>query len=271
MDEVEAYYDEKSSIYDSVFNIAYFKIYDAITWKYLESYIPSSHEALVLDAGGGSGRWSVRMAAKGCRVILVDNSSGMLKLAMERVKKAGLLDRITVEKGDIRKLKHKDETFDMILCEHTLFALEDPDVAIRELSRVLKKRAPLVISAQNLYVQLLMHLPFKEIPQPGKFDEITDLLSRRRHDTMTKDGRVKIHTWTPDEFRSMLERNGFEVQKIIGKGVTIPLRMAEEIYLRKDCPENLLDKILQLEFALCERPDALALAGHMQAIARKIT
>lgn len=271
MDEVEAYYDEKSSIYDSVFDIAYFKIYDAITWKYLEPYIPSGHEALVLDAGGGSGRWSVRMAAKGCRVILVDRSSGMLKLAMDRVQKAGLLDRITVEKGDITKLKHKDETFDMILCEHTLFALEDPDAAIGELSRVLKKRAPLVISAQNLYVQLLMHLPFKEIPQLNKFDEITDLLSRRRHDTMTKDGRVKIHTWTPDEFRSMLERNSFEVQKIIGKGVTIPLRMAEEIYLRKDCPENLLEKILQLEFALCERPDALALAGHMQAIARKIT
>lgn len=271
MDEVELYYDEKSSVYDSVFDIAYFRIYDAVTWKYLEPYIPSCHEALVLDAGGGSGRWAVRMASKGCRVILVDNSSGMLKLAAERVQKAGLLDRITVEKDDIAKLKHKDETFDMILCEHTLFALEDPDSVIREFGRVLKKGAPLIISAQNLYVQLLMHLPFREIPQLSKFDEIIDLLSRRRHDTMTKDGRVKIHTWTPDEFRSMLERNGFEVQKIIGKGATIPLRMTEEIYSKKDCPEDLLEKILQLEFALCERSDALALAGHMQAIAIKVT
>ena len=271
MDEVEKYYDEKSSIYDSVFDIAYFRIYDAITWRYLEPYIPPRHEALILDAGGGSGRWAVRMAARGCRVVLVDSSSGMLKLATDRAEKAGLADQITVEKGDVRKLKYKDETFDMILCEHTLFALEDPDAPIREFSRVLKKGAPLVISAQNLYVQLLMHLPFREIPQQGKFDEIADLLSRRRHDTMTKDGKVKIYTWTPDEFRSMLERNGFEVQKIIGKGVTIPLRMGEEIYLRKDCPESLLDKILKLEFALCERPDALGLAGHMQAIARKVT
>jgi hypothetical protein len=69
----------------------------------------------------------------------------------------------------------------------------------------------------------------------------------------------------------MLERNGFEVKRIIGKGVTIPLRMADELYLRKDCPDNLLDKILQLESALYDRPDALALAGHMQAIARKVT
>jgi hypothetical protein len=68
----------------------------------------------------------------------------------------------------------------------------------------------------------------------------------------------------------MLERNGFKVQNIIGKGVTTPLRMLE-MYLTKACPENLLHKILQLELALCERPDALALAGHMQAIARKVT
>ena len=271
MDEVESYYDEKSLMYDSVFDTAYFKIYDAITWKYLEPYVPSGHEALVLDAGGGTGRWSIRMAAKGCRVILVDNSAGMLKLATEKVEKAGLRHRITIEKGDLRKLRHKDGTFNMALCEHTLFALEDPDAAIREFSRVLKKGAPLVISAQNLYVQLLMHLPFREIPQSDKFDEVIDILSRRRHDTMAKDGKVRIYTWTPDEFRSMLERNDFEVQKIIGKGVTIPLRMAEELYMRRDCPENLLDKILQLEFALCERPDALALAGHMQAIARKVT
>ena len=47
--------------------------------------------------------------------------------------------------------------------------------------------------------------------------------------------------------------------------------MAEELYLKKDCPESLLDKILQLELALCERPDALALAGHMQAIAQNVT
>ncbi len=271
MDDVESYYDEKSSTYDSVFDTAYYKIYDAITWKYLEPYIPSDREALVLDAGGGTGRWSIRMAAKGCRVTLVDNSSGMLKLATEKIKKAGLRDRITIEKGDLRKLRHKDETFDMALCEHTLFALEDPDAAIRELSRVLKRGGSLVISALNLYVQLLMYLPFKEIPQSDKFDEVMDILSRRRHGTMTKDGKVRIHTWTPDEFRSLLERNGFKVERIIGKGVTMPLRMGEELCLKKDCPENLLNKILELELALCERPDALALAGHMQAMAKRAT
>ena len=51
----------------------YYKIYDAITWKYIEPYVPKDPDALVLDAGGGTGRWTIRMARKGCKVILVDS------------------------------------------------------------------------------------------------------------------------------------------------------------------------------------------------------
>jgi hypothetical protein len=86
---------------------------------------------------------------------------------------------------------------------------------------------------------------------------------------MTKNGLVKIYTLTPDELRNLLERNGFNVQKIIGKGITMPLRMTAELYTRKEYPEDLFSKILDLEFALCEKQDALALAGHLQAIAYK--
>jgi len=269
MTEAESYYDEMSSTYDNIFDIVYFRIYDVITWRYLEPYVPSSSEALVLDAGGGTGRWAVRMARKGCRVVLLDSSEGMLRIAREKVRKEGLQRRITIEKGDIQKLKDEDETYNLVLCEHTLFALEAPALTVKEFARVLKEKSPLIISAQNLYVQLLMHLPVKEIPQLEKLDEVHEILHRRRYDTMTKSGKVRIHTWTPDEFSNLLEANGFEVEKIIGKGVTMPLRMTEEVYLKKQCPEDLLDKITQLELALCERPDALALAGHLQAIARK--
>jgi ubiquinone/menaquinone biosynthesis C-methylase UbiE len=58
MEEVEAYYDEKSAIYDEKFEMLYFRVYDAITWKYLEPYGPRNPDALVLDAGGGTGRWA---------------------------------------------------------------------------------------------------------------------------------------------------------------------------------------------------------------------
>jgi len=154
VNKLESYYDEKSLAYDGASDSVYFQIYDAITWKYLELHIPSSFDALVLDAGGGN--W----------------------------------------------MKYLTSYF-------------------------------------------------------------------TKNDSMTKDGKVKIYTWTPGELHNLLERNGFNVQKIVGKGMTMPLRITEELYMKKECSKDLLSRILQLELNLCDKPDALALAGHIQAIVLK--
>jgi len=266
MEEVKAYYDEKSKSYDETFDALYFKVYDAITWKYIEPYIPINPNALVLDAGGGTGRWAIQIARKGCKVILMDVSEGMLNAAAKRVEE-GLRHKITIKKGDIAKTGYANETFDMILCEHALFLFKEPDMFIKELKRILKKKSRLIISAQNRYVQSLSSLSDK--PNPANVDRVFKILLSEEYECMTKDGKVKIYTWTPEEFRTILERNGFHIEKIVGKIVTMPLRIKKEIYLKKEYPEDLLSKILQFELALCEKPDALALAGHLQAIAYK--
>jgi len=245
----------------------YYKIYDAITWKYIEPYVPKDPDALVLDAGGGTGRWAIRMARKGCKVILVDISEGMLKIAAEKVKKEGLQNKVTIKEGDITKTGYADETFDMILCEHALFLFKEPDNVIKELKRILKRKALLIISVHNRYVQSLVSLPEK--PSLDKVDDALSILLRKRYGSMTENGEVKIYTWTPDEFRTMLERNGLHVEKIVGKGITMPLRISKELFMKKDYPDDLFNKLLQFELTLCEKPDALALAGHLQAITYK--
>ena len=264
---IEEYYDKRSSSYDSTFDMLYFKVFDVITWKCIEPYVPVDPDALVLDAGGGTGRWAIRMARKGCRVILMDTSEKMLEIAAEKVKEEGPQHKITTKKGDITKTGYADETFDMILCEHTLFLFKEPDILIKKLKRVLKRKARLIISAQNRYVQSLACLPEK--PSPDKVGNALNILLRKKYNTMTKRGKAKIYTWTPNEFRTLLEKNGFQVEKIVGKGVTMPLRISKELFVKKEYSEDLFNKILQFELALCEKTDALALTGHMQAIAYK--
>ena len=268
MEEVKSYYDERSKSYHEVFDTLYFRVYDAITWKYLEPYVPTDSNALVLDAGGGTGRWAIRMARKGCNVVLMDASEGMLKVADKKVKEEGFQHKITIKKGDITKTDYADETFDMIFCEHALFLFKEPDIVIKELKRILKKKASLIISAQNRYVQSLSSLSDK--PSVDNIDKAFKVLVNEEHESMTKDDKVKIYAWTPEEFRTMLERNGLHVEKIVGKVVTMPLRIKEETYLKKKYPEDLFNEILQFELALCEKPDTLALAGHLQAIAFKL-
>lgn len=246
----------------------YFKVYDEITWRYLDPYVPPSPKAIVLDAGGGTGRWSIKMAKKGCRVVLVDISEGMLNVAREKIISQRFQHRIETKKGDITELSFPDNTFDLVLCEHTLFLFKEQDKVVRELTRVLKQKAPMVISAQNRYAQTLAHLDVKPVPE--KMQKTLDILTRSQHDVMTPDGTVEIHSLTPNEFRALLERNGLQVEKIICKGVTAPLRFSPQYIFKKEYSKDVLDNMLQLELAFCERQDALALAGHLQAIAYKL-
>jgi hypothetical protein len=59
------------------------------------------------------------------------------------------------------------------------------------------------------------------------------------------------------------------VERIVGKGVAMPLRISKDLFMKKNYSQKLLEKLLQLELAFCEKADAIALAGHLQAIARK--
>jgi ubiquinone/menaquinone biosynthesis C-methylase UbiE len=268
MEDIVAYYDDKSESYDFLFDALYFRVYDAVTWKYLELNVPTVPDAVVLDAGGGTARWAIRMAEKGCRVVLMDSSEKMLSAAAQKVKKKGLQNRILLQKGDIAATCYADESFDMVFCAHTLFLFKEPDVVIQELKRVLKQGGALVISAQNRYVQALSSIAGK--PRVDNVERAFKVLVNQEHECMTKDGKIKIYTWTPQEFRDMLERNGLQVEKMIGKVVTMPLRIRQEFFMEKRHSAELFNEILQFELALCEKPDALALAGHLQATAHKL-
>ena len=64
-------------------------------------------------------------------------------------------------------------------------------------------------------------------------------------------------------------KNGFTIEKILGKGYSMPLRISKHQFMRKDNPEDLLNKLYKFELALSEKPDSLALAGILQAIVQK--
>jgi ubiquinone/menaquinone biosynthesis C-methylase UbiE len=266
-EELRAYYCENATKYDLPFDCLGFRVLDAVTWKYLEPFVPTDANAFVLDAGGGTGRWAIPIARKGSNVVLIDVTQEMLKVAAEKIRKEGLQRRISVEKGDITQVGHADRSFDLVFCEQALFLFKRPSILLKEMRRVLKRGARLVISAQNLYVQCLAAL--SENPKVEDVEKTLRLLQRKEYSTMTKDRKVKIYTWKPNEFRSLLERNGFRIERIVGKGTTMPLRISTEVFMKKDYDENLFQRILQFELAMCERPDALPLAGHLQAIARR--
>ncbi len=209
------------------------------------------------------------MAKKGCKVVLADISEKMLEIAQKKVVAEGLSGRVEVRKVDIEGLDYPDETFDLVLSEHTLFLFEKPRRVVAELVRVLKKNAPLVLSAQNRLVQTLAHLPENMMENPTIAKTAKKVLNMQEYDFLSKQPPIKIFSLAPTEFREILEKNGLEIERMIPKIVTMPLRFAPDFFMKKDVPEELIEDIFQLELAFSENPDAVSLGAHLQAVARK--
>jgi len=258
---VNQYYNEKCATYDDEERLLYFKVYDHITWRYTKPFIPKHTNAKVLDAAGGTGKWSVPIAREGPHVVLADLSDGMLDVAREKIAEAGLNGRIEIHQTDITTLDFEDETFDMVFCDHALCFVEDTERAVHELTRVLKRDSPIVISAQNRYPLSLSILA-------DDFEKGMRILHGEEHFMMQ--GRVPVHTLGPQEFRVLLESKGVQIREMVGKGIVLtPLVLPVERFWTANYDQAFADDVTKMELDLCERSDALPLAGHIQAIGYK--
>jgi len=107
--------------------------------------------ASFLDAGCGIGDYAVRLAKRGMRVVAVDFSESVLKMARENVERSGLQGRIKIQHENILSLSFDDEMFDGVLCWGVLMHIPDVERAISELARVVRRGGIVVISEGNMY------------------------------------------------------------------------------------------------------------------------
>lgn len=208
------YYDDKGPTYDDYSRQLWSRVYDAVTWKITEPYVPKNSGALVFDAAGGTGKWTIPIAKCGPRVVLGDISRGMLNVAEEKIVQQGLRDRVQTKECDLRKLDFEDETFDLVFCEHALCFFKEQETVIKELVRVLKKSHPLILTGQNRYVLALSMVS-------DDTDYASKVLSKETPFIMDKS--LEVYALSPQEFIQMLENNGVRVDRIVGKLFTMPL------------------------------------------------
>jgi SAM-dependent methyltransferase len=162
----------------------------------------------------------------------MDFSEGMLKEAAQRIKEEGVEDKVVIKKGDIARTDCSDETYYLIFCEHALFPFDEPDTLLEEFARILKSKGTLIVSAHNRYVASLARL--SDMPKSKDLENALLLLLGRKHQFMTPDNKVKVFTWTPEEFRALLGRHGFRMEKIIRKGMTMPLRISSKSFTKEN-------------------------------------
>lgn len=121
----------------------------------------------ILDAGGGTGKWSVFLAKLGHQVELLDISEPMLEMVEENIKRESLEDRINIVCGSIDSIPYDNNSFDFIISERNPIShcgkKENAYRALSELSRVLKPSGSILGCVLNKYrkvAQLTMDCEF---------------------------------------------------------------------------------------------------------------
>ena len=93
----------------------------------------------VLDIATGTGDFAIEaLKINPDKIVGVDISEGMLAFGQEKIKKLGLEDKITLQKGDSEKLPFSDNSFDAIIVSFGVRNYENLEKGLIDMYRVLK-------------------------------------------------------------------------------------------------------------------------------------
>ncbi len=256
-DDVAERYDEIAEEYDAMFQSGYrTEIQNDIVFSTLNEFI-GEKRCRILDAGGGTGFYSVPLATRNHDITILDKSSNMLEIAESKAFKLGVANRVRTILGDMQKIEQPDESFDVVLCPLALCHVDSPSEALAQFSRVLRRNGMLSLIVENKM--------FFSISEAFK-GNITEALKRFREErlfvTMPRLGTLR--TFERSELLTLLKRANLKPVRTMG------LRIISDylLYAQKSPPQN-LETFKELEFLLSRSPDWNSIGRFFFIISKK--
>lgn len=164
--------------------------------------------ARILDLGCGVGRNAVVLAQQGAKVIAVDPSVEVLDRARERAEAADV--RVELHQAGLAELAFlRSDSIDAAISVMALATVDDLARVFRQVHRVLKPEAPLVLSVPHPAFSLLDPTAADPLRVVRAYDDPTPR-------TWELDGRdVVDHPRTFAELFTTLQRAKFRVDQVI--------------------------------------------------------
>jgi 2-polyprenyl-3-methyl-5-hydroxy-6-metoxy-1,4-benzoquinol methylase len=211
----------------------------------------------VLDAGGGAGSFSVRMARDGHNVTLLDQSEGMLAQARDAAAEAGVTLRFletTIEEADDFL---PDTEFDVVAAHDVLAYVVNLNEALRSLRQWVKANGVL-----SLVVVNAVSLPLWSAMHDLNFEEALTTLGAR-----TWRGRFSdsARAFQPDELADVVAAAGLEVVETYGLGVISPYIPDKDTKFA----EERIDRLAELEATLGAASPYKEVARRLHIVARR--
>jgi S-adenosylmethionine-dependent methyltransferase len=220
-----------------------------VVWDAVAARLESG--ARVVDIGGGTGGFAVRLAQQGHAVTVVDPSPDALAALGRRADEAGVADLVTGVQGDLTDLDIAGGA-DVVLCHGVLEVVPDPAVALRTIAGVLRPGGLLSLLVAQRHAAVVARA------MAGHFQQALALL-----DDPAATGRGR--RYTADEVTALLADAGFTVETTQAVRVFADLVPGSLLDLEPGATAALVD----LERAVAGRPEYLPLATQVHVIAKR--
>ena len=152
-EKVNAYFQTQASFWKDIYSSSgvYAEIHRdrhaaVLAWIDSLALAPGSR---VLEIGCGAGFMSIALAQRGYCVNAIDSIETMVEQARQLAAQSQSADLLTLEVGDVYSLAFEKETFDLVIAVGVIPWLEQPELAIQEMSRVTKPGGYVILTADN--------------------------------------------------------------------------------------------------------------------------
>ena len=228
----------------------------AVVWDGLQPALDRAVGQDVLDIGGGTGGFAVRVAELGHRVRVVDPSPDALASLDRRASESGV--EVTGQQGDLSTLLDVAESgsADVVLCHGVLEVVDDPGAALATIAEVLRPGGVLSLLVAQRHAAVVARA------MAGHFEQARALLDPA--DPAGPPGRSG-RRFTRNELENLLPAAGFTIDS------THAVRVFSDLV-----PGSLFDlepgataALLELEQAVSERPEYAPLAAQLHLVATR--
>jgi S-adenosylmethionine-dependent methyltransferase len=241
----------------------------AVVWKGLQEVLDGRYAdrpASVVDIGGGTGGFAVRVAELGHRVVVVGPSPDALATLERRADESGVADLVTGRQGDLATLPGlvPEQGADIVLCHGVLEIVDDPADALRTLATTLRPGGTLSLLVNQRHAAVVTRAMAGHFSQAHALLDAVDGPASRG----AAGGPVGGHggpnrRFTAGEVSAVLDAAGFTIEAIHGVRVFVDLVPSSLVDLEPGSAQALLD----LEHAVATRPEYLPLATQLHALA----